>query len=72
LFKALDIGPDGFIEESLERFGEGGRKGVCFSENEVFDFFGTELSIALQDPEGEHRGDDEFVLLEKASAGEVE
>ena len=38
----------------------------------MFHFFGSEFSTALENPEGEHGGDDEFVLFEEASSGEVE
>jgi hypothetical protein len=52
--------------------GLGGWYGVGLAQDEMLDLLGMEFSASLQDSEGEHRGDDEFVLLEQSSASEVE
>lgn len=38
----------------------------------MLNFFGVEISTSLEDSEGKHRGDNEFVLFKETSSGEME
>lgn len=71
-FKTLDISPDDLSEEAFEGFREGRGVRVGLVDDEVFNFLGVEFVLPLEDTEGEHGGDDQFVPFQETSSCEVE
>ena len=71
-FKTLDIGPDDIGEEAFEGLREGRRVGVGLVDDEVFNFLGVEFVLPLEDTEGEHGGNNQFVPFQEASSCEME